>query len=268
MIARTKKPITVLLAALAVVAVNQVPASATASQQSGRDATVTADGTRAARFERWATITKIPGGYYYDAGQQDTNLVITRVNGGVRFADSRTDVVRSKPDSCRKKQADRGVVVVCRVPGTVSPRNPMTIKVFTRLGNDTVDASALPASLELYGLADAGRDTFKGGAGNDFVNGAQNRDRIWGGPGNDWLRGNLGDDDLYGGAGHDQLVGVYGHDWVVGGRGNDRVGGGPANDRLFAGPGDDFVLCGTGSDNVSAERLDRILQDCESISRS
>jgi RTX calcium-binding nonapeptide repeat (4 copies) len=267
LLARTTKPVTVLLAALAVVAVNHVAAQATMAQHTGRDATVATSADRAARFERWATITKIPGGYYYDAGQQNSNLLITSVSGGVRFHDTRTDVVRSKPDSCRKKHSARGIVVVCRVPGSVSVRNPMTIKVFTRLGNDTVDASALPASMQLYGLADAGRDVFKGGAGDDFINGAQGRDRIWGGPGNDWLRGNLGDDDLYGGPGHDQLVGVDGHDRIRGGRGNDRVGGGPANDRLFAGAGDDFILCGTGSDNASADRTDRVMQDCESISR-
>lgn len=109
MLARTTKPVTVLLAALAVVAVNHVAAQATVAQHTARDATVPTDGSRAVSFQRWATITKIPGGYYYDAGQQDSTLVITRVSGGVRFHDTHTDVIRSKPDSCRKKNADRGV---------------------------------------------------------------------------------------------------------------------------------------------------------------
>jgi hypothetical protein len=39
-----------------------------------------------ARFERWATLQKTSYGYYYDAGQQNTHLTITRVSGGVRYA--------------------------------------------------------------------------------------------------------------------------------------------------------------------------------------
>ena len=83
-------------------------------------------------------------GYYYDAGQQDTKLVITKVPGGVRYADAHTDVIRSKPDSCRKKPARNGSVVVCKVPKTVNARHPMTLKIFTRLGNDYIDSTALP----------------------------------------------------------------------------------------------------------------------------
>src|SRR5436190_5404889 len=137
-----------------------------------------ADGPSRARFERWATITKTQNGYYYDAGQQNTSLVISRGSVGVRLADTHTDFVRSLPQACKKQRANRGIVVICRVPASVSAKHPLTVKVFTRLGNDFVDATALPPSIELYGLADRGRDVFKGGKGDDYIQGAQNNDRV------------------------------------------------------------------------------------------
>lgn len=239
------------------------PAEASTAAASTAAASTAASGP--ATFERWATISKTSKGYYYDAGQQDTHLVITRVEGGVRFADTHTDVLRSKPDVCRNKPAGVGIVVVCRVPATVDARHPMTLKVFSRLGDDNIDSSALSAAFELYMLADAGYDVVRAGAGNDFVNGAQDGDQVWGGAGNDWIRTGLGNDRIWGGLGHDRLVGVYDRDWVYGGKGNDRVGGGPGDDRLFAGEGTDYVLCGTGRDDVQAELVDRILLDCESV---
>lgn len=219
----------------------------------------------AAKYERWATITTISGGYYYDAGQQDTHLVITRVQGGVRFADTHTDVLRSKPDACRREPAQTGIVVVCRVPASVDAAHPMTVKVFTRLGNDFIDSSALPRAFELYMLADQGNDVVVAGAGDDFVNGAPGVDQVWGGPGDDWIRTGLDDDVIWGGPGSDRLVGVDGRDKIHGGTGDDRVGGGSGNDRLFAGDGTDFVLCGTGRDAAHTDRADRIMADCESV---
>jgi len=264
---RSHRPVTAVLAiaiAAAVVATTQL--TATAAAPAAKSATVTAatDVGSLARFERWATITKIKNGYYYDAGQQDTNLVITRVAAGIRYADTRTDVIRSKPDSCRKKPAQVGSVVVCRVPNSVSARNPMTVKVFTRLGGDYINTTALPAAFELYMLADAGRDVVRAGAGDDFINGAQQRDRVWGGAGNDWIRTGLSNDYISGGPGRDRLVGVDGEDTIHGGNGNDRIGGGPGRDRLNAKAGKDHVLCGTGRDRVRADRSDTFHQ-CESV---
>ena len=170
-----------------------------------------------AKFERWATITKISNGLYYDAGQQNTALTVTYANGKLKYTDRRTDVLRSKPRSCDRKPSRVGLVVVCKVPDGVSKRHPMTVKVFTRLGNDSVNTSALPAKFKLYMLCDKGRDTVVGGAGNDFINGAQNKDVLRGGAGNDWIRGNLGRDLIWGGPGNDRLVGVNGNDGIRGG---------------------------------------------------
>lgn len=255
---------TLVAAALAAV----IPAQAATPPHAPDRVSAAAAGTAvpiAARYERWATISKTKKGYYYDAGQQDSHLVLTRVNGGVRYADTHTDVLRSKPNACHKKRARVGIVVVCRVPGTVNARHPMTLRIFTRLGGDYIDSSKLSAAFELYMLADAGFDIVRAGAGDDFVNGAKGGDRMRGGAGNDWIRTGEGDDTISGGAGRDQLVGVDGRDRIHGGNGNDRVGGGPGNDRLFAGEGTDFVLCGTGRDNVHAQRADRIMADCESV---
>lgn len=220
----------------------------------------------AKRFERWATLTRTSYGYYYDAGQQDTHLTVTvTANGRLRYADTHTDVLRQKAKACHRRPARVGLVVVCRVPEGVGPRHPMTLRVFTRLGNDTVDTTALPERFELYMLCDRGRDEVRAGAGDDFVNGAQNADRIWGGPGNDWLRSNKGNDAIWGGPGNDRVVGVDGRDRLHGGTGNDRVGGGSGNDRLYANKGHDRVLCGGGRDRAIADRADRTARDCESV---
>lgn len=218
-----------------------------------------------ARFERWATLSRTSRGYYYDAGQQDTHLVITRVEAGVRFADTRTDFVWSKPDACRSKRARVGSALVCPVPPAVNARRPMTVRVFTRLGDDHIDSSGLSAAFELHMLADAGRDIVRAGSGNDFINGAQGGDRVTGGPGKDWIRTGKGRDRISGGPGSDRLVGVNARDRIHGGKGNDRVGGGDGRDRLVAGKGKDFVLCGSGRDNVRAERGDRIMRNCEAV---
>ena len=211
-------------------------------------------------------MTKTSYGYYYDAGQQNTHLVITRVAGGLRFTDNHTDVLRSRPDACRRLRAQVGLVMFCRVPATVDARHPMTIRVFTRLGDDYIDSSSLFAAFELHGLADWGHDTVYAGAGNDFINGARGRDRMYGGAGNDWIRTGKGNDRMWGGSGNDRLVGQTGRDIVYGADGSDRVGGGDDNDRLFAGAGTDFVLCGKGMDNAHAQRADRLMADCENVS--
>jgi hypothetical protein len=218
------------------------------------------------RFERWATLTRTSYGYYYDAGQQDTHLTITLTRKGhLRFADTHTDVLRARAKSCHRRPARAGLSVVCRVPDSVNRRHPMTLRVFTRLGDDQVDTRALPRRFKLFMLCDEGREVIHAGAGNDFINGAQNADRIWGGPGRDWIRTGQANDRIWGGPGNDRLVGVNGSDRVHGGPGNDGVWGGPGNDVLYANSGRDRVLCGTGRDRALTERGDATSRDCESV---
>lgn len=269
LLGRFPRPLTALLICVALAdAAAAVSAQATAPSTSAEVSGAAIAPLGPAKFERWATISETIEGYYYDAGQQDSHLVITRVSGGVRFADTNTDVLRSKPDACREEVAPVGIVVVCGVPAEVDAGHPMTLKVFTRLGDDYIEASSLTTAFELYMLADAGRDVVRAGAGNDFVNGAKGGDRVRGGAGNDWIRTGLGRDRIRGGAGDDRLVGVYARDRIYGGKGNDRVGGGDGNDLLFAGEGTDFVLCGTGTDDAHVDQQDRVQEDCESVELS
>lgn len=209
-----------------------------------------------------AMITRTDHGYLYRAGQQDSHLVVSQVKGSLRFADSRTHELRSIPSSCHRIAKPVGIAAVCAVPSRVSASRPMAVEVWPRLGDDFIDASALPAAIRVSVLADAGHDIVFGGGGNDFINGAQDGDRVWGGAGNDWIRTGIGGDDIRGGPGNDKLVGVEGHDTVHGGAGRDEVGGGPGNDSLHGGGGADVVRCGTGLDTADADRTDR-RSDCE-----
>jgi hypothetical protein len=213
-----------------------------------------------------AMIVKTDRGYRYVAGQQDSHLKVTKVAGRLRFVDTGTRELRSIPKSCSKQKVRVGVSAVCKVPRSVSARQPMTIDIWPRLGDDSIDGSALSAAFKLSVLADAGRDVVRGGAGNDFVNGARDKDRVFGGGGRDWIRTGIGNDVIRGGSGSDRLVGVDGNDRVRGGGGNDRVGGGSGSDTLRAGRGSDMVACGSGSDDAFIDRSDRS-SECESVFR-
>ena len=247
-------------AALTATVVASSQANAVPPSQSTAERTLAKPG-----HERWATITRIKNGYYYDAGTQHTRLTVTKVDRGLRYFDRRTDVLRQKPDSCDRKRSDRGLVVVCRVPRDVSPRNPFTVKVFTRLGNDHVDTSALPAAFQLYGLADWGDDVYIGGDGDDFINSSRGHNIAIGGRGDDLVRGGMHRDLVIGGPGNDTMVGLEGVDRMRGGPGDDRIGGHEGDDYIYAGPGEDFVLCSTGFDQVFIERRDRVMADCERV---
>ena len=213
-----------------------------------------------------AMITKAKGGYLFRAGQQDSHLVITRVTGGVRFADSGTARWKSLPASCHRQSVRTGIAAVCHVPGTVSRSHPMTLQLWTRLGDDYIDGRSLSAAFKLSVLADAGSDTVYGGAGNDFVNGAQNNDRVYGGAGNDWIRTGIGNDKIWGGPGNDKLVGQDGRDRLYGGDGADRLYGSNGHDVLYGDPGSDLLNCGGGADIAHRDRADRRTRSCESVS--
>jgi Ca2+-binding RTX toxin-like protein len=83
----------------------------------------------------------------------------------------------------------------------------------------------------------------------------------------DTILGKAGNDRILGGAGNDTLYGGPGNDTLSGGPGNDAIWGGPGDDRITAGPGKDRVLCGPGRDRVSADALDLVAKDCETVSR-
>ncbi len=161
-------------------------------------------------------------GYRLTAGQQNSHLTVTRVNGRLRFHDSGTRSWKSLPVACKAQRAT-GVAAVCRVPASTSAGNPTLLEFHPRLGHDYVDGRTLPATFEMAVLADAGRDTVFTGHGNDFINGAHDPDRAYGGAGNDWIRGGSGNDRIGGGAGRDYIVGQDGRDIINGGSGVDRI---------------------------------------------
>jgi RTX calcium-binding nonapeptide repeat (4 copies) len=90
-----------------------------------------------------------------------------------------------------------------------------------------------------------------------------------GGPGPDRLLGTNRADLLQGNAGNDNLTGRGGPDLLVGGTGRDRLLGGPGADNIVAEAdvARDSVSCGPGRDIVTAELVDRVARDCETVSR-
>lgn len=212
-----------------------------------------------------ALIDRTAYGYVYKAGKQDSHLVVTQVEGGLRFHDSGTSKFKSLPASCTREAVPDGVAAVCSVPDDVSTGNHLLLEVWPRLGDDYVDASSLSAVIDVTVLADAGADVVQTGAGNDFVNGAFGDDVVSSGAGNDWVRTGDGNDTLRGDDGNDKLVGSGGGDVLYGGSGDDVTYGGAGSDALWAETGQDLASCGTGPDHAYVDGADRI-RACESIS--
>ena len=213
-----------------------------------------------------ARIVRSKHGYVYQAGQQDSRLVVTPGNGSVRFEDRGTRKLRSLPASCRRAGSAVGIAATCAVPQDLSERKPVLLEIWPRLGDDRVTTRALPPAFQVAVLGDDGRDVIRLGPGDDFVNGAMKRDRIRGGRGSDWIRSGIGNDLLRGGPGDDRLVGQEDVDTVRGGDGDDAVEGGTGSDVLYSGSGDNRVLCGDGRDAATTQAGDRTIS-CERLNR-
>lgn len=262
---RTPLSALTLLAATALTAAATTPGPA-AARPIGPGDRPSADERPAAvqRVGRVASLKRTPDGYYYGSWGQDNRLVVTRVEGGLRFRDRRPVRWEDLARACRNVPVRRGVAAVCRVPNTVTPGNPMTIEMELRLGDDYVNTTTLGAEFEALVLADAGREEIRLGAGDDYVNGAFQRDRIWGGAGNDFIRGGEGSDLAYGEEGNDELVGLQASDELHGGDGNDIVNGGDGDDTLYGDLGADRIQCGDGSDAAENDPADVQRVRCES----
>jgi serralysin len=211
-----------------------------------------------------AMISHSDYGYRYRAGQQNSHLTVTLVDGKLLYADTGTQKWRSLPKSCQRQSVSQGVAALCKIPAKYADGSSMFLEVWPRLGNDYVDGSTLPARFRMWVLADAGNDTVLTGAGDDFVNGAMGVDKVWGGAGDDWIRTGDADDEIWGEAGNDRLVGTDGGDEIHGGDGNDSVEGGNGNDSLYADTGTDIVRCAAGTDDAFVDPDDRA-NDCESV---
>jgi hypothetical protein len=92
------------------------------------------------------------------------------------------------------------------------------------------------------------------------LTGTEGPDRLLGTPLADTIRGRGGNDRLEGGAGSDLLHGGAGRDALFGQAGADRIAANADGAR-------DAVSCGAGPDVVSAELVDVVGDDCETVTR-
>ncbi|WP_167736481.1 calcium-binding protein [Nocardioides sp. 1609] len=203
-------------------------------------------------------------GYRYQAGMADNRLTITEVDGGLRFVDTAARSWAKLPRTCTRLEIGRSAAAQCPIPSAFA--GGMFIETWPKLGNDTIDASALSSRFRLWALTDDGRDTVRGGAGNDFINTAFMADRAWGGAGEDWIRVGTGANEIYGDAGNDRLVGGDDGDRIHGGDGDDRLGGLLGNDTLWGDAGADVLVGGPGSDIAYLDATDRA-REVESMRR-
>ncbi|HKH09918.1 MAG TPA: hypothetical protein VKA73_02120 [Rubrobacter sp.] len=111
----------------------------------------------------------------------------------------------------------------------------------------------------LLGLAadDALAGAVLGGGSDDALLGSGKGETLVGFGGDDQIRGLGGDDALSGGGGDDELYGGAGHDVLLGGAGDDFI---EARDGER-----DYVWCGPGDDTVSADPVDRVSGNCETL---
>ena len=160
----------------------------------------------------------------------------------------------------------------------------------TGTGDDTFDG-------------EGGRDTFDGGPGDDVLQGGVDADTLTGGAGFDLVdysdrlaaepvtvtlddQANDGEpgendaittvEDITGGGGDDRLTGDAFYNVLTGTGGNDTIDPAGGEDVASGESGDDTflvrdgfadrVLCGPGVDTVTADQLDRVESDCESVS--
>ncbi|WP_370248580.1 calcium-binding protein [Nocardioides sp.] len=203
-------------------------------------------------------------GYRYIAGQQDSDLTISLVDGRLQYVDTGTERWKRVPRVCRRLTVPRGIGASCPVPARLLLPRPVFLEVWPRLGDDTITATDLPANVRMWVLADDGADVISTGPGDDFVNAAQGDDRVDTGDGDDWVRGGIGTNVLASGPGEDRLVGGDEQDTLDAGEGDDTVWGGLGDDLLTGGPGADLINGAGGRDTAVADATDRV-RDCERI---
>jgi Ca2+-binding RTX toxin-like protein len=122
-------------------------------------------------------------------------------------------------------------------------------------GNDTINASALPAGLT--------RLTIDGGSGNDAIIGSQGADMLFGGSGNDVVTGGRGNDIEFLGSGDDVSV------WNPG-DGSDAVDGGSGFDTLdFRGANvaENITISANGGHATFVRDVANITMDLNSVER-
>ena len=136
-----------------------------------------------------------------------------------------------------------------------------TLELFvpaTVIGTDEAD------SVSVFAPADAGPSSIDGRDGDDVLTA---------GAGSETIRGGAGDDRIEGGWGHDTLTGGPGRDVIHGDATAAQCGGNGqsctlpfGNDVIDARDGEaDTIDCGAGRDTVTADRVDTVAADCETV---
>jgi hypothetical protein len=107
-----------------------------------------------------------------------------------------------------------------------------------------------------------------GGAAADTLTGDAVANIFRGGAGADTISAGDGSDTIDGGADGDVLSGEGDGDGITGGSGADTVNGGAGADTVFVRDAEaDNVSCGSESDSVTADLIDAVGADCESVDK-
>lgn len=161
----------------------------------------------------------------------------------------------------------------------IASATAMAVNVMGTSGNDEITGTE--SADALYGML--GADAITGLGSRDVITGGDGDDELWGGDregtgqdGGDAIRGENGNDYIAGGEGPD--------DALSGGAGSDIILGGPesvgAQDKIYGDEGDDaidaandpahqdLIYCGGGTDEVTADGLDIVAADCETVNRA
>lgn len=195
-------------------------------------------------------------GLRYVAGAGDNDVVVTEEAGRLVVQDRAITRWVALPGGCERVPVEVGRAVSCAVPTTAT--GEVFLEIWPRLGDDTIDTSALGPQYRTWALTDAGRDEVRTGAGRDFVNTAADADVASGGAGDDWIRTGGEGNTAYGEDGADKLVGGQHDDTLYGGEGDDSVGGLAGDDVLHGGAGDDLLAGKVGYDTGYREGADKL----------
>lgn len=141
-----------------------------------------------------------------------------------------------------------------------------SIERITSNTSGTVVLSDEADVVEMWANIDGGRSTIRTLGGNDVVTGGSRDETIDGGAGDDRLEGGFGNDAITGGPGRDTInadmsasqCGVFQSCTVPFGNDTIDVRDGEA----------DTVVCGPGTDAVTADSVDTIGPDCETVDKA
>jgi myo-inositol-hexaphosphate 3-phosphohydrolase len=234
-----------------------------------------------------------PGATGESSGTSEIELTLALAAGADRLT------VLGSASADKLRLGSMGVGLNGDSDGDVTTSGMESFRVAAAAGNDTVTAAGGNGT----GTALAAPVSMEGGAGTDTLTGGLAADALIGGDGTDTVLytglasvtitldglandGAVGEGDNVGtdvervttGNGNDSITGnaaanllkaAGGADVLNGGLGKDTLEGGGGNDQLGARDGvADTVRCGAGVDTVTADTVDSVSSECESVSRA